>query len=93
MDGHVCRYRGATFHANVEYFMEEVQHDTSPREVEIARKKCKVQTASAVLCYSCMLFLQCYRPFSAPIANSFSPKLCAILVKEPRGISLHAGPR
>ena len=42
---------------------EELQHDTSPHEVEIAGKKCKVQTASAVLCYSRMLFFQCYPTF------------------------------
>jgi transposase len=42
---------------------EEVQHDTSPHEVELAGKKCKVQTASAVLCYSRMLFVQCYPTF------------------------------
>lgn len=42
---------------------EELQHDTSPHEVELAGKKCKVQTASAVLCYSRMLFFQCYPTF------------------------------
>src|ERR1019366_2640782 len=30
---------------------EEVQHDTSPHELELGGKKRKVQTASAVLCY------------------------------------------
>ncbi len=42
---------------------EEMQHDTSPHEVELAGKKRKVQTASAVLCYSRMLFFQCYPRF------------------------------
>jgi transposase len=42
---------------------EELQHDTSPHELELAGKKRKVQTASAVLCYSRMLFLQCYPTF------------------------------
>jgi len=42
---------------------EEMQHDTSPHEVEWAGKKRKVQTASAVLCYSRMLFFQCYPTF------------------------------
>ena len=42
---------------------EEMQHDTSPHEVELAEKKRKVQTASAVLCYSRMLFFQCYPTF------------------------------
>jgi hypothetical protein len=40
-----------------------MQHDTSPHEVELAGKKRKVQTASAVLCYSRMLFFQCYPTF------------------------------
>jgi transposase len=42
---------------------EEMQHDTSPHELELAGKKRKVQTASAVLCYSRMLFFQCYPRF------------------------------
>jgi transposase len=42
---------------------EEVQHDTSPHEVELGGRKRKVQTASAVLCYSRMLFFQCYPNF------------------------------
>jgi transposase len=42
---------------------EEIQHDTSPHEAEIAGKKRIVQTASAVLCYSRMLFFQCYPQF------------------------------
>jgi len=42
---------------------EETQHDTSPHEVELGGKKRKVQTASAVLCYSRMLFFQCYPTF------------------------------
>jgi len=41
----------------------EMQHDTSPHAVELAGKKRKVQTASAVLCYSRMLFFQCYPTF------------------------------
>ncbi len=42
---------------------EELQHDTSPHEVELDGRKRKVQTASAVLCYSRMLFFQCYPRF------------------------------
>jgi transposase len=42
---------------------EEMQHDTSPHEVQLAGKKRKVQTASGVLCYSRMLFFQCYPTF------------------------------
>jgi len=42
---------------------EEMQHDTSPHEIELGGRKRKVQTASAVLCYSRMLFFQCYPTF------------------------------
>ena len=42
---------------------EEMQHDTSPHDVELGGKRRKVQTASAVLCYSRMLFFQCYPTF------------------------------
>lgn len=42
---------------------EEMQHDTSPHELTLAGRKRKVQTASAVLCYSRMLFFQCYPTF------------------------------
>jgi hypothetical protein len=42
---------------------EEMQHDTSPHEVELGGQKRKVQTASAVLCYSRMLFFRCYPSF------------------------------
>src|SRR5437660_12444522 len=42
---------------------EEMQHDTSPHELELSGKKRKVQTASAVLCYSRMLFFQMYPTF------------------------------
>src|SRR5271170_6458685 len=37
---------------------EEMQHDTSPHTVEVSGRKHKAQTASAVLCYSHMLFFQ-----------------------------------
>jgi transposase len=36
----------------------EMQHDTSPHTVEVGGSKYKAQTASAVLCYSRMLFFQ-----------------------------------
>src|SRR5271169_6812385 len=42
---------------------EEMQHDTSPHDLELGGKKRRVQTASAVLCYSRMLFFQCYPCF------------------------------
>ena len=42
---------------------EELQHDTSPHQVEVGGKKRRVQTASGVLCYSRMLFFQFYPTF------------------------------
>jgi len=42
---------------------EEMQHDTSPHDVELGGKRRKVQTASAVLCYSRMLFFKGYPTF------------------------------
>ena len=36
----------------------EMQHDTSPHTVEVGGRKYKAQTASAVLCYSRMLYFQ-----------------------------------
>ena len=41
----------------------EMQHDTSPHVVEVGGKRRKAQTASAVLCYSRMLFFQIYPTF------------------------------
>jgi transposase len=41
----------------------EMQHDTSPHQVEVAGRKYIAQTASAVLCYSRMLFFQIYPSF------------------------------
>jgi hypothetical protein len=39
---------------------EEMQHDTSPHAVQLAGRQRQAQTAAAVLCYSRMLFFQCY---------------------------------
>ncbi len=42
---------------------QEMQHDTSPHIAEIGGKMRKIQTASAVLCYSRMIFFQGYPRF------------------------------
>jgi hypothetical protein len=42
---------------------EEMQHDTSPHQVMLGGKRRNVQTASAVLCYSRMLFFQFFPTF------------------------------
>lgn len=43
---------------------QELQHDTSPHRVKIGERERLVQTASAVLCYSRMLFFQFYAAFT-----------------------------
>ncbi|MEK8022219.1 MAG: helix-turn-helix domain-containing protein, partial [Candidatus Hydrogenedentota bacterium] len=43
---------------------EEMQHDTSPHDVMLGGRKRRVQTASAVLCYSRMIFMQMYPRFT-----------------------------
>ena len=42
---------------------EEMQHDTSPHHAVLGGKRRNMQTASAVLCYSRMLFFQCFPTF------------------------------
>lgn len=42
---------------------EEMQHDTSPHQAVLGDKRRNVQTASAVLCYSRMLFFQFFPTF------------------------------
>ena len=42
----------------------EMQHDTSPHDAKIAGKLRRVQTASLVLCYSRMIFIQCVQSFT-----------------------------
>jgi transposase len=42
---------------------QEMQHDTSPHVAEIGGKRRRVQTASLVLCYSRMIFVQLYPRF------------------------------
>ena len=41
----------------------EMQHDTSPHEVIVAGRKYKAQTASAVLCYSRLLYFEIWPQF------------------------------
>ncbi|HEY0301176.1 MAG TPA: hypothetical protein VGC36_07590, partial [Rhizomicrobium sp.] len=43
---------------------QEMQHDTSPHRVLIGGVLTPVQTASRVLCYSRMIFFQCYPRFT-----------------------------
>lgn len=43
---------------------QEMQHDTSPHQAVIGDRARKMQTASLVLCYSRMIFAQCYPRFT-----------------------------
>jgi hypothetical protein len=43
---------------------EEMQHDTSPHRATIGGVEHRVDTASVVLCYSRLLFFQCYPTFT-----------------------------
>lgn len=43
---------------------QEMQHDTSPHRAPIGGTEHRVDTASLVLCYSRMLFFQCYPGFT-----------------------------
>ena len=54
----------------------EMQHDTSPHEVEVGGRKYKAQTASAVLCYSRMLFFQIYPTFQRFDCKVFLTERC-----------------
>ena len=49
---------------------QEMQHDTSPHRAKIAGAEQRIETASLVLCYSRMLFFQCY-----PVFNRFHCKV------------------
>lgn len=42
---------------------QEMQHDTSPHEAQIGGRSVAFQTASLVLCYSRMKYIQCYPHF------------------------------
>jgi transposase len=50
---------------------QEMQHDTSPHTVAIAGKQRALQCASLVLCYSRMLYAQCFPTFHRFYAKVF----------------------
>lgn len=50
---------------------QESQHDTSPHRVRMAGRERPVQTASLALCYSRMLFFQCYPTFNRFLCKVF----------------------
>ncbi len=50
---------------------EEMQHDTSPHDAQLGGCIRRVQTASLVLCYSRLRFIQCYPTFNRFICKLF----------------------
>ena len=58
---------------------EELQHDTSPHEVELAGKRRKVQTASAVLCLLAHVVLSDVSDLSAFRLQGLSDRGTALL--------------
>jgi transposase len=50
---------------------QEMQHDTSPHEVVLRKRRCVVQCASLVLCYSRVLFAQVYVRWSRLECRAF----------------------
>lgn len=50
---------------------EEMQHDTSPHDVQVGQKLRRLQCASLVLCYSRMIYAQCYPTYNRFWARSF----------------------
>ncbi|EQD68981.1 hypothetical protein B1B_05517, partial [mine drainage metagenome] len=66
----------------------ELQHDTSPHKVEVAGKFYKAQTASAVLCYSRMLFFQIYPTFTRFDCKVFLTEALRYLGGSPRRVEI-----
>ena len=50
---------------------EEMQHDTSPHDAKIGGKIRRVQTASLVLCFSRMIFIQLHPSFTRFVCKTF----------------------
>lgn len=65
---------------------EEIQHDTSPHEAIVGGKRRLVQTASAVLCHSRMLFFQCYPRFTRFEAKVFLTEALRYLGGAPKRV-------
>ncbi|HUX44674.1 MAG TPA: hypothetical protein VMV57_07990, partial [Terracidiphilus sp.] len=66
----------------------ELQHDTSPHRVEVGGKFYKAQTASAVLCYSRMLFFQIYPTFTRFDCKVFLTEALRYLGGSPRRVEI-----
>jgi transposase len=50
---------------------QEMQHDTSPHIIQIGGKKRKIQCASLILCYSRMIFMQCFETYNRFLSKIF----------------------
>jgi len=66
----------------------ELQHDTSPHEVTVGGRKFKAQTASAVLCYSRMLFFQIQPTFQRFDCKVFLTEALRYLQGSPKRVMI-----
>lgn len=66
----------------------ELQHDSSPHKVEVAGTFYKAQTASAVLCYSRMLFFQIYPTFTRFDCKVFLTEALRYLDGSPKRVEI-----
>ena len=66
----------------------EMQHDTSPHEVIVAGRKCKAQTASAVLCYSHVLYFESWPTFQRFDCKTFLTEALRYLGGAPQRVMI-----
>lgn len=66
----------------------ELQHDTSPHEVTVGGRKFKAQTASAVLCYSRILFFQIQPTFQRFDCKVFLTEALRYLQGSPKRVMI-----
>src|SRR3954471_5013685 len=66
----------------------EMQHDTSPHDLEVGGRKYRAQTASAVLCYSRLLFFRCIQRFSDSTRKVFLTDALTYMGGVPRRVMI-----
>jgi hypothetical protein len=66
----------------------EMQHDTSPHEVIVAGRKYKAQTASAVLCYSHVLYFEIWPTFQRFDCKTFLTEALRYLGGAPQRVMI-----
>ncbi len=66
----------------------EMQHDTSPHEVTVGGRKYKAQTASAVLCYSRLLYFEIWPQFQRFDCKAFLTAALRYMGGAPRRVMI-----